>query len=313
MDCITLSKSDLTVSRLGFGCDPMGGHCWGRVNTDDVIQAIHLALDNNVNLFDTADVYGLGQSEQILGAALKGRRNKAVIATKFGVRIANGKTFYDNNPQWIEKALLGSLERLNTDYIDLYQIHYRDSVTPLINIIEVLEKKSKEGTIRYYGFSNVSSNDLKELCDENLPEGLISFQNEYSIVSRSKEEEIKKIIQNYNLDLLTWGSLGQGILSGKYNNKSTFIDDDRRLRPTYVNFHGEKLIKNMKIIDKVKEMSIKYNKPLTAIAIRWILDYLGASVVLTGVKNSQQLIQNMEALGWYLQKTDIEELDLISS
>lgn len=313
LDYITLGNSNLRVSQLGFGCDPMGGHCWGNVHSQDAVLAIKLALNRGVTLFDTADVYGLGRSESLLGQALTRSRQDVVVATKFGVRFDNyGRTYYDNSPQWIEQALTESLKRLNTEYIDLYQIHYLDGITPLENVVEVLERKRDEGKIRYFGFSNITFDDLVVLNTFGPLGGLISFQNEYSLANRSGEGQIRAIAGRFKLGLLTWGSLGQGVLSGKYDSNSTFDENDRRLRLTYVNFHGEKFINNLKIVKKMKEISAKYNKPLTAIALRWILDYLGEGVVLTGIKNSSQLLNNLDAFGWYLSKEDVCELDSIS-
>src|SRR5574344_654866 len=152
MEYITLKNSDLKVSRLCMGGCPMGGYGWGaNILEQELVDAVHCALDNGVNFFDTADVYGLGTSEKTLGKALKGNRNKAVIATKFGVRTSNGKTVYDNSPKYIEQALYASLKRLDTDYIDLYQVHYRDDKTSISSVIETLEKLRDKGYIRYFG------------------------------------------------------------------------------------------------------------------------------------------------------------------
>ena len=131
MEYIKLKNTDISVSRLCMGGCPMGGYGWGYVSENAVIATVHRAIDGGVNFFDTADTYGLGQSERTLAKALEGRRENVIIATKFGVRTEKGKTSYDNSPEYIEKALHNSLKRLNTDYIDLYQIHYRDTTTPL--------------------------------------------------------------------------------------------------------------------------------------------------------------------------------------
>ena len=131
MEYTMLRNSDLKVSRLCMGGCPMGGYGWGDTQENELIEAVHTAVDQGVNFFDTADTYGLGQSEKTLGKALGSHRKDVVIASKFGVRIENGKTFYDNSSSWIKEAVEGSLRRLGTDYIDLYQIHYRDGKTPI--------------------------------------------------------------------------------------------------------------------------------------------------------------------------------------
>ena len=149
MEYITLKNSDLCVSRLCMGGCPMGGYGWGDVQENELIFAVHAAIDGGINFFDTADTYGLGQSEKTLAKALEGRRPDVVIATKFGVRRIDGKTVYDNSREWIEEALAGSLKRLNTDYIDLYQVHYFDGVTPIEEIVDSLEALKKKGYISF--------------------------------------------------------------------------------------------------------------------------------------------------------------------
>ena len=201
------------------GC-PMGGYGWGSVQENELIDAVHTALDNGVNFFDTADTYGLGQSEITLGKALGSRRKDAVIATKFGVRAGNGKTFYDNSPEYIEQALDASLKRLNTDYIDLYQVHYRDAVTPLSVIAETLERFKEQGKIRYYGLSNVSMADYEEIMQ--LKGSFVSLQDEYSLACRKNEKDLLKLSEELELTPMTWGSLGQGILTGKYDKNTSF-------------------------------------------------------------------------------------------
>ena len=145
MEYISLQNSDLNVSRICMGGCPMGQYGWGRVDEKKLIRAVEQALEEGVNFFDTADTYGLGTSEKTLAKALGSKRQEAVIADKFGVRVENGHTFYDNSPEWIEQALEGSLKRLNTDYIDLYQIHYRDNKTPIGEVVETLERMKEKG------------------------------------------------------------------------------------------------------------------------------------------------------------------------
>ena len=145
MEYISLQNSDLNVSRICMGGCPMGQYGWGQVDEKKLIRAVEQALEEGVNFFDTADTYGLGTSEKTLAKALGSKRQEAVIADKFGVRVENGHTFYDNSPEWIEQALEGSLKRLNTDYIDLYQIHYRDNKTPIGEVVETLERMKKKG------------------------------------------------------------------------------------------------------------------------------------------------------------------------
>ena len=310
MEYTKLKNSDLNVSRLCMGCCPMGRHGWGDVQEQDLIDAVHSALDNGINIFDTADTYGLGQSELTLGKALGNSRKDVVIADKFGVRAGNGPTYFDNSPEYIRKALELSLQNLGTDYIDLYQVHYRDNITPLSVVFETLDDLKKEGKIRYYGLSNIHESDFKEITP--FIGKIVSVQDEYSLACRKNEQDLKKLNADYHITPFTWGSLGQGILTGKYDKNVSFSQNDRRSREIYVNFHGEKLIKNLDIVDSMNPIAKEHNKPISAVAIRFILDWLEGSVVLAGAKTPSQILSNVEGMDWKLSNDELKVLDTIS-
>jgi len=308
MEYIRLEHSDLDVSRICIGGDPMGGHGWGNVSEASLKEAVRFAVDKGINFFDTADVYGLGEAERILGEALGKRRSEVVISSKFGVRRNedNTKTFYDNSPTWIKKALEGSLRRLNTDYIDVYQLHYRDGVTPIEDIVGTLDELKTKGYIRYYGLSNIYIDDIKDLLP--FADKFVSFQDQYSLAYREHESDIFEISSSLCVNPLTWGSLGQGILTGKYNKDVKFDRNDRRSREVYKNFHGEKLLKNLDIVDYMRTIAPTYDKSLAAIAIRFILDYIKNSAVIVGVKSKEQVQSNCEACGWKITDEHIKAL-----
>lgn len=312
MEYITLKNSDIKVSRFCMGGCPMGGYGWGNVQEQELIDAVHAALDNGVTFFDTAETYGLGQSEKTLGKALGSERKNVVISDKFGVHAKAGQpTFYDNSREYIIEACEGSLQRLGTDYIDVYTIHYRDGKTPLAEVADTLETLKQQGKIRAFALSNVGKDDEKELAE--LKGKFVSFQDEYSLACRKNEETMIELSEEYNLTPLTWGSLGQGVLTGKYNLENTkFGADDRRSRDIYVNFHGEKLKKNLEIVEVMKEIAAGHNTSVSSIAIRFILDHIKNSAVLAGVKRPDQLLGNIEAFGWNLTEEEIKVLDEIS-
>lgn len=311
MEYTVLKNSDLKVSRICMGGCPMGGYGWGEVQETELIDAVHTALDQGINFFDTADTYGLGQSEITLGKALGIHRKEVIVASKFGVRVGNGKTVYDNSPAWIREALHSSLKRLGTDYIDLYQIHYRDNVTPIAEVVDTMEDLKKQGYIRYYGLSNIHQNDIQELMP--YIGKFVSFQDEYSLACRKNEVDMREIAEQMRMTPLTWGSLGQGILTGKYDKNTVFDSNDRRSRDIYVNFHGEKLLKNLEIVEALKKIASKHEKSVAAVAIRFILDYFPESVVLCGAKRSSQIISNTEGAGWHLNQEEMNILDEVSA
>lgn len=312
MEYIKIKNTDLLVSRIAIGGDPMGLHAWGDTNEEEMLEAIQVGLDQGVTCFDTADVYGLGTAEKILAKGIGKKRKDVVIATKFGVRRTedNSETFFDISPKWIRQAVEGSLKRLNTDYIDIYQIHNLDGITPIEDVIGELEKLKKEGKIRYYGLSNVYQKDLDVL--RQFAGKFSSFQNQFSLACRDYEDDIKSISETLNATPLTWGSLGQGILTGKYGRDVVMDKNDKRSRDTFPNFHGDKLQKNLDIVDEMKKMKPVYNKEPAAIALRFILDYLPESVALVGVKRKSQVLSNCEAFGWKLKEEDLRLLEKVS-
>lgn len=312
MEYIKMKNTDLTVSRIAIGGAPMGLHAWGSTSEEEMLEAIRTGIEQGITYFDTADVYGLGTAERILAKGIGNKRQNLVIATKFGVRRTedNTRTYYDISPTWMRQAVDGSLKRLNTDYIDIYQIHYLDGITPLDEVIEGLEKLKEEGKIRYYGLSNIRLKDMDFI--KPFAGRFCSFQNQYSLACRDYEKDIIELSKTIDMTPLTWGSLGQGILTGKYGRDTVMDKNDKRSRKTYPNFHGEKLQKNLDIVDEMKKMESTYGKKPASIALRFILDYLPESVALVGVKRKSQVLSNCEALGWKLKTEDLDLLDRVS-
>lgn len=310
-DRVIIGPDGVDVARVGFGCCPMGGHDWGDTDEREMCRAVQVGMDEGVNLFDTADVYGLGTSERILGRALGRRRSEAFVATKFGVRrSANGTVTIDNSSSWLHRAVNASLRRLGTDYIDLYQVHYWDGVTPWEQIFDDLQRLVEQGKVRCFGITNLSPDET----GVNRPAELVSFSFEFSVANRSHESVIKRNLARGALQFLSWGSLGQGILSGKYDRNTRFPAGDRRRREAYENFHGEKLERNLKIVDCLTRLQMHYPERTRAqMAIRWILDTFGASIALTGIKRPAQVRENVGALGWRLEQHDRATLDAVSN
>jgi myo-inositol catabolism protein IolS len=302
---------DLWISRLGLGCDPLGGHAWGAMDPVEAGRAVELALDLGVTLFDTADCYGRGLSEERLARALRGHRRSVAIATKFGVRFdSTGAVFYDNSATWLEEALAGSLRRLRTDYIDLYQVHHWDGKTPWSEIISQLERKREAGLIRSYGVSNAM---IGKPVLAARPEGFVSCSFEFSLANRRHQDLARAMRRDWGVGFLSWGSLGQGVLSGNYNGADLLSADDRRRRATYPNFHDERLRRNLRLVEQIRGCLLAYPGATPAqIAIRWILDYLDFSVALVGAKTRRQVRENVRAVDLCLTKADLSMLDMSS-
>lgn len=308
---ITIPKTDLRVSKLCFGGCPMGRYGWGKTDKNELIRAVRYAIDIGINFFDTSDTYGLGESERILGESIKGRRKEVVIATKFGVRRTDdGKTYYDNSPSWIREALNNSLKRLQTDYIDLYLVHYFDGVTPLEKVFSTLKELQAEGKIRYYGVCNVTQDDLNKLAA--YKNDIVCIQNEYSLLTRKNEEIFNNFNKNIQTASLTWGSLSQGLLAGNITKDTVFEQGDRRNRDVYVNFHGKRFEHNLSVVDEVKKIGEKYNKSCAATSLRYVLDNLPDSVVLVGVKTVDELKSDFDVFGFNLSHKEIDYLNQIS-
>lgn len=312
MEYITLQNSDLKVSRICMGGCPLGGYGWGKVEEEELVNAVKCAVDEGVNFFDTAETYGLGHSEITLGKALGDKINDVVISDKFGVHAQKGQpTFYDNSREYIISACEGSLKRLGRDYIDVYTVHYRDGKTPLSDVVETLEILKKDGKIRYYALSNVQESDIPEIRD--LIGKFVCFQNEYSLACRKYESLMFNMSENYKMTPMTWGSLGQGVLTGKYTlDNINFREDDRRSREIYVNFHGNKFLKNLEIVEVLRQIANERNKTVSSVALRFNLDFLKNSIALVGIKKPKQIKGNVDAVDWNLTPEEINRLCKIS-
>ncbi len=310
METVALKGIALPVSRLCTGGCPAGEYGWGQVDHRQIEGAIRRAFELGITFFDTADTYGLGKSEVNMGRALHDVRGRVVLASKFGVRVEGGKTFYDNSPAYMEKALNDSLRRLQTDWIDLYQIHYLDGVTPVEEMMEALLKQRKAGKIRAIGLSNVTEEQAKAF--QPFAHCLAAFQNHYSLAHRDDEAAMGRIAGLLNIAPLTWGSLGQGILTGKYGADVHFESNDRRSRAIYDNFYGSKLEKNLRIVETMRPIAQAHQVPVAAVAVRWILDRLPGSVVLAGMKSPAQAESNALALTFRLTPQELCALDQAS-
>ncbi len=300
MEYKKLGETDLEISRIGFGCWAIGGHGYGKVDDDESVKAVRRALDLGINFFDTADVYGFGHSEEILSRALGSQRNKVIIGTKFGVIWdKNGKTYKNSSSKRIGEALEGSLSRLRIDCIPLYQIHWYDGITAISEIMETLNKCQKEGKIRHIGCSNFSIELVSEAFKVHRLE---SNQLLYNLAQRESERDISRCAEELKMGVIVYGTLARGLFSGRYGLDATFGDNDTRREDG--NFQGEKLKNNLEWVNKMKKVGTAYHKSPSQIAIRWVLENENVTCAITGIKNGEQIEENVGALGWKLTQAD---------
>lgn len=304
MEYEKLGSTGTSISRIGFGCWAIGGHGYGDVEDPRSIAAIRRALDLGVTFFDTADVYGFGHSEEVLSKALETRIKDVIVATKFGVRWdESGRTVKDCSIGYIRKALEGSLRRLKTDCVTLYQLHWHDGVTPLSVVFEALFRLQEEGKIRHIGCSNIPSSVFRKISGSG---NVASAQLQFSLVFRQSMEDLAVYHEQQGMATLVYGVLARGLLSGKYGQASKF--GERDTRGTDPDFR-KNLDRNAGMIEGVNKVSAKCRKTPSQVAIRWVLEHPSVSCALVGVKTEEQVSENAGAAGWRLEQEDRDYLD----
>jgi len=296
-----LGSSNIETSVIGLGTWAMGGWMWGGTDDRASIAAIHGALDHGVNLIDTAPAYGLGKAEEVVAEAIKGRRDDVVLATKCGLVWDDnqGEYFFDEEgkpvyrflgEQSIRKELQASMQRLGTDYIDLYITHWQDPTTPIEETMETLLALKKEGKIRAIGVSNVSASELKQY----LACGPVDvIQEKYNMLDREIEGKLLPICGDYNTSVLSYSSLAQGILSGKIGPDRQFSGDDQRLNDP--RFSLKNRIKIKSLLDQIEPMAKSYNISIAQLVIAWTVAQSPLMFALCGARNLQQSAENAAA------------------
>ncbi len=296
------------ISRVGLGTWAIGGWMWGGTDEKDAIATIHRALDLGVNLIDTAPVYGFGVSEEIVGKALKqyGKRDKIIIATKVGLSWKNQKVYRDARKETVVKEIEASLKRLQVDFIDLYQLHWPDPLTPISETAQALKQLLKEGKIRAVGVSNFSIEQMDEF-QKYSP--LHSLQSPFNLFERNIEKKELAYCMQKSIATLGYGSLCRGLLSGKMEKTRQFKGDDlRKVDPKFQEPNYSAYLRCAKRLAEWAQQ--KYQKPLLALAFRWSLDK-GINIGLWGARNPQQM-EGIETIwGWKLKETDFIEIDQI--
>jgi aryl-alcohol dehydrogenase-like predicted oxidoreductase len=311
-----LGTSDLEVSAVIFGSWTIGGWYWGGANDNESVEAIYKALDLGVNCFDTAPAYGFGHSERILGETLKGKRKEVIIATKCGLRWddkagqllfetkdASGTVhmiFKNLSKESIMHECEESLKRLGTDYIDLYQCHWPDEATPLEETMDALLTLKDQGKIRAIGVSNFP----KGLIEKCLMIGdVASDQPKYSLLAREIEKDILPYCIENDVGIISYGPLGQGLLTGKVTMDRKFAEDD--LRETFQAwFRPANRRRVLSALENMRPIADRYGATLGQVAINWVIGQPGITSAIVGARNAQQVTENAGSADFELSEED---------
>ncbi|QDY70515.1 aldo/keto reductase [Qingshengfaniella alkalisoli] len=306
-----IGKSGIEASVVGLGTWAIGGWMWGGTDEADSIAAIQASIDEGVSLIDTAPAYGMGRSEEIVGQAIKGRREKVVLATKCGLvwHTQKGNHFFDQQDKPVHRYLGAdsivheveqSLRRLGTDYLDLYITHWQDPTTPIEETLEALTKLKSDGKIRAIGASNVSADDLNAYVAAGQ---LDAIQEQFNMVHRDIETTLLPICAQHDVATLSYSSLALGLLSGKIGPERTFEGDD--LRKGDPRFSVENRQKVARMVADIQPIADAHHASIAQIVIAWTLAQPGITLALCGARNPKQAIENARAGMIRLTKDDI--------
>jgi aryl-alcohol dehydrogenase-like predicted oxidoreductase len=302
-----IGNSNLQVFPIGLGTMGMS-EFYGETNEEESINTINKAIELGVDFFDTADMYGSGHNEELLGKALKGRFGQITLATKFAnMRGPNGEFLGINGkPEYVKHACEASLKRLGIDTIDLYYYHRVDPKTPIEETVGAMAELVKEGKVKYLGLSEVKGETLKRAYAVHP---IAAVQSEYSIWTRDIEEANMKECRELGVATVAYSPLGRGILTGKFNQ----IEDPKDYRHHLPRMQANNFESNKKIVDKVEEIAAAKNVKASQIALAWILAKGEDIIPIPGTKREKYLIENIDALKIELSADEISELDKLYS
>ncbi len=321
MEYRLLGASGLKVPVLSFGTGTFGGkgeffEAWGVSDVQEATRIVDVCLDAGLNMFDSADVYSSGNSESVLGQAIKGRRDQVLISTKATFTFGKGPNEVGSSRFHLINAVEGSLKRLGTDYIDLFQLHAFDAMTPIEETLSALDDLVRAGKIRYIGCSNFSGWHLMKSLSISERYGWsrhVAHQAYYSLIGRDYEWELMPLAKDQGVGTVVWSPLGWGRLTGKIRRGAP-KPEVSRLNSQLVVDNGPQVDEEYlySVVDVLDEIATETGKTVPQIALNWLLTRPTVSTLIIGARNEEQLKQNLGALGWELSADQLDRLDRVS-
>lgn len=320
MEFRQLGKSGLKVPVISYGTGTFGGKgeffkVWGDTDAKEATRLVDVCLDHGVNFFDTANIYSGGASEEILGAAIKGRRDKVLVATKATFPMGDGPNDLGSSRHQLTKQLDASLKRLGTDYIDVYFMHGFDGVTPVEETLQTLDNFVKQGKLRYIGASNFSGWHTMKSLNHSDKQGLaryVAYQGYYSLVGRDYEWELMPMNLDQGVGMMVWSPLGWGRLTGKIR-RGQAPKEGRMAKGGEVG--GPEVDEEYlyTVVDALDIVAKETGKTVPQVALNWLLQRPTVANIVVGARNEAQLIQNLGAVGWNLTAEQVAKLDAASA
>jgi aryl-alcohol dehydrogenase-like predicted oxidoreductase len=298
-----LGRSGIKVSALGLGLMSMSG-VYGNANDEESIRVIHYAIDKGINFLDSADMYGWGHNETLLGKALKGKRDKVIVATKFGqVKLPDGKQAVDGRPEYVLQACDASLKRLGIDMIDLYYQHRVDTNVPIEDTVGAMKRLVEQGKVRALGLSEARPETIRRA---HKVHPIAAVQNEYSLLYRKEGEETLKATRELGIALVPYAPLGRSMLTGTVHGKADLPEGDRRLQ--HPRFQGEALNANVQLVERLEAIALQKRCTPAQLALAWVLAQGKDVIPIPGTKRRERIEENLAALDIKLSADEIRKI-----